>query len=76
MICRVGSIPTGGRDSGGGGYGASRPSGPFRPRVTLTIRWYSVLPIKQTVVKTHFGNFTARYPQPPSEQGSGFLTLY
>ena len=42
--------------SQGGEYGASRPSGRFRPRVTLTVRWYSALPLKQAVVKTRSGS--------------------
>ena len=48
--------PAGGRDSGGDGPAVSRPSGRFRPRITLTIRWYSALPIKQAVVKARFGS--------------------
>lgn len=40
----------------GGGHGISRPSGRFQPRVTLAIRWYSALPIKQAMVKTRFEN--------------------
>ena len=49
-------VSRGGQASGAGGYGVSRPSGRFRPRITLTIRWYSALPIRQAVIKTRFGS--------------------
>ena len=51
-----GGDPSGGLAGGGGGFGNLRQSGGFRPRITLTIRWYSALPIKQAIVKTRFGS--------------------